>query len=266
MPPEGHVPEWPDKAMFAAMLLILAGAVGLAFAAVKALHLVTVDESGFTTVFTDDIPGYTLTLCAATLVLGALSLWRQAAVFAYLGAATAMASLAIYGLIPFFGVLAIAAMVKSHLEGEETKLDGHTMASSQWPDKALATSLYLVVVGAIAVVQAILLLAGRFQPLVLQGNATVAGGIGLAVGLLGLVAGREVYHLRRPWLGWTGLVLGLATLGFYLVGPVLAVIGMATLAFAHKEDEFAIHAAGEDQPMPKGRRRRTRPTLAKPTA
>jgi hypothetical protein len=262
MPPEGHVPEWPDKAMFAAILLILAGAVGLAFAVVKAAGLVQVDEDGLPAVFTDDLPGYTLTLCAATMALGILSLWRQAALFAYLGAATAVLSLAVYGLLPFFGLLAVAAMAKSHAEKEETALDTEVMPASEWPDKALAASLFLVATGAIALTQAGLLLAGRFQPILWLGHPQVAGVLGLAVGALCLLAGREVYHVRRPWLGWLAFAGGLATLGFYLVGPVLALVGMLLLGLAHKEDEFTQHLLGQDQ----GRRRRRRARAAKTAA
>jgi len=245
MPPAGHRPEWPDKAMFAAILLILAGAVGLAFVLVK--PMMTIDEEGLPTVFVDDIPGYTVALCAATVVAGVLSLLRQAAVFAYAGALFALLSLAVYGLVPALGLLAVVAMVKSHLEGEETRDDGIEMEPSRWPDKALATSLFLVVVGAIAITQGLLLLADRLSALV-WGDSTVAGWLAIAVGVLGLVAGREVFHLRRPWLDWAGLVLGLATMGFFLIGPVLAIVGLVLLALAHREQEFLIHG-GEAQDL-----------------
>ncbi|MFA5944193.1 MAG: hypothetical protein WC876_06980 [Candidatus Thermoplasmatota archaeon] len=255
-------PEWPDKAMFAAILLILAGAVGTAFRLL--LPFMTVQDN-LPQVFTDEIPGYALALCLATMAAGVLSLLRQAAVFAYLGAVFAIASLAMYGLVPFLGLLAIGAMVKSHLEGEETSDDGIQLPSNRWPDKAMAASLFMVVVGSIAVLQGILMFAGRFEPVVLTGMPVLAASIGVGVGLLGLVAAREVYHVRRPWIGWLALVLGFATLGFYLIGPVLAIVGMVLLALAHREDEFLLHAGGaavapttpaSANPAKRGRRRR----------
>lgn len=264
MPPAGHAPEWPDKAMFAAILLVLAGAVGLAFALVK--PILVIDEDGLPTVFADQIPGYTVTLCSGVLVAGVLSLWRQAALFAYLGAALALASLAVYGLVPILGLLAVATMVKSHLEGEETRNDGIQVHPSKWPDKALAASLFILVVAAIAITQAFLLIGGRLTALLWGEQSLVAGLVGLAIGLVGVLAAREVYNLRRAWMGWFALVLGLGTLGFYLIGPVLALIGMALLGLAHREQEFLAAAAGEYDPASRRRRRRTRPALAKPVA
>lgn len=241
MAPAGHAPEWPDKAMFAAILLVIAGALGTIFR--LALPAITVQQDNLPSIFTDEIPGYELTLCLITLVFGVLSLWRQAAVFAYLGAVTAILSLAVYGLVPFFGVLAIAAIIKSHIEGEETRNDGVQLHSSQWPDKAMAASLFILVVGSIAILQGILLLIGKFDPIVLNGMPVVAGIIGIVVGLLGFWAARDVYNLQRPWMGWFALGAGLLTMGFYLIGPLMAIIGMILLGLAHKEDEFLIHTA-----------------------
>jgi hypothetical protein len=267
MPPAGHDPAWPDKQLFAAILLILAGAVGTAFRLL--MPFITVQQDSLPTVFTDEITGYTLALCVATTVAGVLSLLRQAAVFAYVGAVFAIASLAVYGLVPFLGLLAIVMMVKSHLEGEETRDDGVELNVSLWPDKAMAASLFMVVVGAIAVTQGLLMFAGRFDPILLTGQRTLAATIGVAVGLLGFAAAREVYHVRRPWLGWVALGLGVATMGFYLLGPVLAVIGAILLGLAHREKEFLIHGAGDGEltavlAAPTRRKRRRR--AAKATA
>lgn len=234
MPAEGQDPAWPDKAMFAALLLILAGLAGLAFRLVR--PLLTIDES--------DLPGIgdptatlTTVLCAATLLLGLWSFLRQAAWAAYTGAVTAVASLAIYGLVPLLGLAAFAAMALSRREGEETRDDDVQVPALLWPDKAMASSLFLVVVAGIAITQAVFILRGRYDPLLLD-DATLAGALGLAIGLLCLVAARETYHVRRPWLAWTAFVLSFATVGFYLIGPLYALAGMVLLALAHHEGEF----------------------------
>ncbi|MHB1262172.1 MAG: hypothetical protein ACYC2H_10720 [Thermoplasmatota archaeon] len=265
MPPAGHAPEWPDKAMFAAILLILAGAVGTAFWLL--LPFITVQQDNLPVVFTDDIPGYAVSLCIATMAAGILSLWRQAAIFAYLGATFAILSLAVFGLVPFLGLLAIVMMVKSHLEGEETRNDGVELESSKWPDKAMAASLFLVVVGSIAITQGVLMLAGKFDPILFTGMPVGAGAGAVLVGLLCLFAGREVYHLRRPWMGWFALAAGLATMGFYLIGPVLALVGMVLLGLAHREEEFLIHGGEAGEPASKTSkvrrvRRRRKPATA----
>lgn len=263
MPPSGHDPAWPDKAMFSAILLILAGFVGAAFELSR--PLIEVDQERLPTVFTDEIPGYTLAVCLATLAAGVLSLRRQAASFAYLGALLAVLSLGVFGLVPGLGILAAAMMVKSHLEGEETRDDGVELEGSRWPDKAMAASLFLVVVGAIALTQGLLLLGGRFDPIV-WGSPALAGWLVLGVAALCFAGAREVYHVRRPWAGWAGLVLGVGTLGFYAIGPVMALAGMVLLLLAHREQEFILHAAREDKdlaaagaappPLRRGRRRR----------
>lgn len=230
--------------MFSAILLILAGALGVAFQLVR--PMIEVSQEKMPDIFTDDIPYYTITMCGIALLSGVLSLRYQAALPAYVGALLGILSLGVFGLVPGLSLLAIAMMVKSHLEGEETRLDGHQLEVSQWPDKAMASSLFMVVVGGVAITQAALLASGRFDPIVLSSRG-LAAGIGFAVGLLLLVAARQVYHLRTPWLGWVALALGTATLGFYLLGPVLAVIGMVLLALAHREQEFLLHDASLDE-------------------
>lgn len=245
--------------MFSAILLVLAGFVGGTFE--LTLPLMEVDQDRLPVLFTDDLPYYTLTLCALVVVSGLLSLRYQSALFAYVGAVLAILSLGLFGLVPALAFVAIGFMVKSHLEGEETHLDGRELDPSKWPDKTMAASLFLVVVASIAILQAILILLDRFDPILLPW-AAFASLFGLAVGAFGLWAAREVYHQRRPGAGWLGFALGLATVGFYLVGPLMAVAGMVLLALAHREDEFAGHATAPAAATSAPKRRRGRRATA----
>ncbi len=240
--------------MFAAILLILAGIVGLVFRLVR--PALTINDSNLVSLGDPASPWGTL-LCAATLAAGILCLLRQAAVFAYAGAAFAIASLAMYGLVPALGLLALVAMALSHREGEETRNDGVELPASRWPDKAMAASLFLVVVGGIAITQGLLILGDRFDPILLTQAPNAAGAAGVLVGLLALVAARETYRCQHAWLAWTAFALSFATLGFYLIGPIFALAGMALLSLAHREGEFDEFAA--DVLAAKGRRRRSRP-------
>jgi hypothetical protein len=234
MPAEGQDPAWPDKAMFAAILLMLAGIAGLVF---RMVHpLLVIDE--------DDMPGvgdptatFTTVLCAVTLLLGLWSFLRQAAWAAFAGAASAVASLAMYGLVSLLGLAAFVAAILSRREGEETRDDDVHLPASLWPDKAMAASLFLVVVGGIAITQAVLILKQRYDPILIPNN-TLAGGLGLFLGALCILAARETYHVRRPWLAWTAFIGSLATVGFFLVGPLYAIVGMVLLLLAHHEGEF----------------------------
>lgn len=253
----GHDPAWPDKAMFSAILLVLSGFVGGVFELTR--PLLDLDQDRLPTLFTDELPFYTLTMCVATLTLGLWSLQRQAALPAYAGVVTAMLSLGVFGLVPALALVAAAFMLASHAEGEETHLDDRRVEASQWPDKAMAASLLLVVVAGIAATQAVLILADRFAPLVLADAPAAAGLLGLAVAAWCLVAARSVYRLDRPWLAWTGFAFGLATLGFYLVGPLMALAGMVLLWRAHAEHEFGTDApAGPAAPQDVRARRKGR--------
>lgn len=255
MASEEYDPAWPDKAMFCAILLILAGFVGATFELTR--PLMEVDQDRMPVLFTDDIPYYTLTMCVLVVLFGFLSLRYQSALFAYLGAFFAILSVGMVGLVPILAFLAVAFMVKSHLEGEETRLDGVQLDASKWPDKAMATSLFIVVVASIALLQALLIFIDRFDPLLLK-PTPLAGLFGLAVAAFGFWAARQVYRQRRPGAGWLALGLGLATFGFYLVGPLMAIAGMVLLALAHREDEFHERVAATPTPAaaPKRRRRR----------
>jgi hypothetical protein len=248
MPPEGHDPAWPDKAMFSAILLILAGFVGAAFE--MARPLIEVNQDKLPVLFTNDIPFYTVSLCLIVLASGVLSLRYQAAWPAYAGAIVGIVSLGVFGLVPGLSLVAIGMMVKSHLEGEETRLDGVQLHSSQWPDKAMAASLFLVVVGAIATTQGVLLLTGHFNPILLTGQPMLAGVIGVVAGVAHFVAANRVYKLQSPWTGWVALSLGVLTMGFYLLGPIMAVVGMVLLLLAHREDEFTKHGTPDPEAPP----------------
>jgi len=244
MPAPNHVASWPDKAMFSAMTLLLAGGLGLLFE-VGRKALSTVDPNAFTS-FTQDIPFYTLGLCAATLVLGLLCLRTQAALYGYLGAATAILSVGLFGVVSLLGLAAIAFMVKAHAEGEETRNDGLRLSSDQWPDKALAASLVLFVGACVLAMQGALILAGRFQG-TLYANA-IEVPLDLHAAAATLVAARECFHLRRPALALAGALLLVATLAVYVLGPALGLTALVLLALARKEGEF--------DPVPKERARR----------
>jgi hypothetical protein len=246
---EGHPPEWPDKAMFAALLLIVGGALGLL---VEGLRMVATVKSGLPAGILDLYPTWlSVAMSAFTLVFGILSLRAQAALFGYLGAATGLLSLAYAGLVPGLSLLAIALLVKSRMEGEETRNDGVTLHSSQWPDKAMAASLFLAVGAGVLLVQGIEIALDAFQPILLRdlGLDWLAATLDLVAALVMLAAARDVYNLRRPLLGVVGAFLGLVTFGLYALGPVLALLVLVLLRLAKKEDEFSKHGAQAQGPV-----------------
>ncbi|HUR61469.1 MAG TPA: hypothetical protein VM286_03790 [Candidatus Thermoplasmatota archaeon] len=232
MPASNHLAAWPDKAMFSAMCLILGGGLGFLFELLRPF-IVT---GGDLYLFTNDIPGYTLAATGVTLVLGIVCLRTQAALFGYLGALAALLSLGLFGLVSFLGLASIAFMVKAHLEGEETRNDGITLSSDQWPDKALAASMVLFAAGSLMLVQGIAIAMGSYRATLLPDTLEFL--LDLAAGVATVAAAREVFHLRRPWAGMAGAFLCIATFGMYVLGPALGIAAFVLLHLAQKEEEF----------------------------
>lgn len=230
--------------MFAAHLLILGGALGLA---VEGLRFVGTVQDNLPAGLLEMYPHWLSTLLAGvTLVFGVACLRSQAAVFGYTGAVAGLFSLAYSGLVPFLSLLAILMLIRSWREGEETRNDGIKLHASSWPDKAMAASLFLVVGGSVILLQGILIGTGDYEPIVLKDLAPLATGIDLVVGGFALWAARQVYHLRMPWVGEIASAGLLVTFGLYVLGPALALTAFLFMRLARKEDEFTKHAAGID--------------------
>ncbi len=238
---QGHDPEWPDKIVFAGLTLILAGVAGVVFVGLQATTA-TVREL---------VPGILGTiplwlsgsLSAATAGMGGLAIRHQAAVWVVVGAITGVGSLAIYGAVPLLAVLALGFVVKGWREGEEMAHDDRRFEAKDWPDKAFAASALLLVAGVITLLQAALVFAGRFEPLLFGAWPAVAGTWGVACGIACCWGARECFHLSRPWAGVVGAVAALAGGGFYVIGPLLGVATLELLRRAEREDEFAAPAA-----------------------
>lgn len=230
-------PEWPDKAMFAAWLLIIGGILGTAAESLRAVATVAIHlPDGILS----EYPSWlSAALALATLVLGVLSLRTQAAVFGYWGAATGLLSFACAGLLPFLSLLVLYLLFRSHLEGEETRNDGVKLHPSMWPDKAMAASLFMVVGGAVAGVQGVSIATGSYEPVLLDAvpNLAIAGNA--AALAYCIVAARQVYHLRTAWMGDVAGIVCMLTLGIVVVGPAIGVAILTLMALARREREFA---------------------------
>lgn len=238
MAAQGHVASWPDKAMFASIMLVLAGAMGALYAAVAMLPNFTI---GGTTIpaWLRDYPGWLqMVLSLATLVLGFVSLRAQRMWFAYAGCAAGAASLGFVGLVPILAVLAAGFLVQGRREGEDTP-GARRLSSSDWPDKALAASLFILVAAVLSILWGVLILSNGSHPVLLHGMAWLEGGFDIAAGLWGLFAAWQVYHLKRPWTGYLAIGLAGLAMGLYLIGPILAATALVLLLKAGRENEFA---------------------------
>lgn len=243
--------------MFSAYLLIIGGTLGVLFELVQGYLVVNRDVLPY--LFSDDIPLWSFLFSAATLAFGIVCLRTQAAVYGYLGAACAVLSMAIFGVVSFHGWCAVAAMLKSHLEGEETRNDGIKLHPALWPDKALAASLFLFVGGSLAAGQGIAIAFDRFDPIILKQTPAAAATIDIVAGIAMMLVSREIFHLRRPRLGYIAAGLGVVTLGLYVIGPALGITAVLLLRLAKAEDEFNpdVQARAKAQAARRQRKRKT---------
>ncbi len=230
--------EWPDKAMYAALLLVLGGTLGALFALVQ-LSGATIGGD-VPRVFRVYPAGFSLGLSVLTIALGIVSFRYQASLYAYVGVATALGSMGALGLVPLIALFSVANLVLSRMEGEETLHDGRILEAHHWPDKALAASLFLLVAGLAALLQGAAVAGGRFDhPVFLASTPAAGAAVDFVAGVSAVVASREVFLQRRAWAGWLGSGLAFLTFGFYVLAPALAMTASVFLALAGRESEFS---------------------------
>lgn len=228
------------------MILTLAGAIGVVFVLLRWLT-----TSGAATIGRSDslpiLAEWPLAIMApavvVALVMGVLGVRHHSALFVYIGAAAGIASLSALGLVPLLAVASIGFMIRAHVEGEDTTLATPTPSPDDWPDKAMAASMLLFVTGLITLFQSGLAYADRADVALWDDAPWIWATWSLVVGLACLVAAWQIYHLRTPWLGAAAAILGVLAFGFYLVGPILAVVALVLLGLAGREQEFTVHAA-----------------------
>lgn len=224
--------------MFASIMLLLAGTMGTLFEALRSVTTVTQSEKlpSWLTAYPSWIA---LPLVVATLVLGAVSLRARQKRFAFLGCATGVASLGFVGLVPALSAIALGFLAQAYREGEDLTGTQRTYAKHDWPDKALAASLFLLVAGVLATLQGVAMLASWFKPVFLSDLPAVEGTFDVLAGMFGAFASWQIYHLRRPWSGYAAIVLAAVSMGFYVIAPLLAATTLVLMLMANREGEFA---------------------------
>lgn len=249
MPAAHHDAEWPDKMMFAAQILLVAGGIGALFSSLLLAGLKTnFSNAPLLEILTKYYPPLIqLALSLATIVFGWLSLRQHVRRWAVMGMLTGIASFAALGLVPVLMIGVAVMLIKSRREGEETEDDGKTLEASVWPDKSISAAMFLYVTGVAAIFQGIFILIRHFDPVLLTGARYVAGSYDVAIGVGSIVAAYRVFQQKSEWMGWAFPLLGMATLSFYIVGPVLGMLALVMMILARKENEFEKHSAAAVQ-------------------
>jgi hypothetical protein len=254
MPPSHHKPHWPDKAMFSSIMLILAGGMGLLFESLRSVASIGHQVPDWLKA----VPvWYTIPLSIATLVLGFVSLRTQRQRYSYIGCAAGVLSCGFFGLMTILSLIAVFLLFKAHREEENLRGGVHRMHSSEWPDKALAASLFILVAGVMTFLQGSMILIGSFDPVPFN-VPWVSGPFDILAGLVSAYAAREIYHLRRPTIGYVAAGLSIVGLGFYAIGPLLGGTAAILIWLAGREHEFVAPGSHAGTPATKTQAKRAR--------
>lgn len=234
---------WPDKAMYAALMLLVAGLVGVYYAAVStALEVEVSPDVPRALREADPAVAVTLSLVASFCAVTALAARRIG--WAYLGAGAGLAS---GGALGVEGLLALVGLGFAVLStGEREDATGRALRASMWPDKSLAASMLLLVTAVLSAAWGAALLSGLIEVrAALLGNATAAGLLGLAAAAVCGEAARRLYRQRGLGLGVAGGVAGIVGMGFGFLAPLLSVAALGLLHYARREKEFEAPASAE---------------------
>lgn len=226
---------WPDKLLYGAIMLTVSAGLGFIHGAVA---LVTDISFGATLgPWLAWHPTWlTVLLSAAALLLG-LAAWRRLSVgLGVLGVFFAIASASLGGIGSLHALVALAFMLLAKLEREDKVPVEQRVGRWDWPDKAFAASLLLVLAGVYAITWGLLVV---FHQAGFGGDDHVYWGVAqIVAGAVGLAASQYLYFQRAPLFAALACVLVIVTLAGYVIAPALAVAALAAVALAWREGEF----------------------------
>ena len=237
---KGHASEWPDKLVFAALLLMVAGAFGLLYGL-----LVTFEATLGANVpgFLRDYPAWAILAGSFVALAAGWAAFRfQWALAGWVGVVAAIASMGFLGLVPLLALIAAGMLLASRLEGEASGFKRY-VGAHEWPDKAIMSSLFLLVAGVFTAAQAVAQFSGVFPAMFLPDAPAVWATFSALAAVALVVGGIESFRLRGGRIGTVGAVLGILAAAFYFVGPILAVLALVHLRLAYREGEFTARAA-----------------------
>lgn len=227
---------WPDKHLYAAILLILGAGIEAIFAVAARVVPVTFASDAATSVAGWNWPfGILLPAAAVPLAIAAYQLRKPW--MGFVAAGIEIASVGAFGIVPLLAVAALVFLVLARREKEHANPATRALHALHWPDKALAAALLLAVAALVSLVWGAMMLSGwleiRSMDLTLWGLASVLAGA------LAAAAAWLCYRQQGRALCVGAAVLVIATMGLVVVGPALGIGALALLAKARREGEFA---------------------------
>lgn len=234
---------WPDKALYASVLLFVTGFIGIVNGVVR-IGLGLSYSSRVPAALADYPSQLTLALSVVTVAFAYVALQRKNTTWTLLGAVAAIVSFGFVALNLVLALVVLVFVMLSRREQEDRRAATQLLTADMWPDKTLAASLLMLIGGISALVWGIGI-AG--DVVTYDGYLGEAWLFGSAVGLAGvaaLVSARELYFQRGRLFATLVSVLLVATVTFWIIGPALGVATFVLVMIGRAEEEF------EDEPAP----------------
>lgn len=225
--------QWPDKALFASSLVVMAGILSAVFLLVT--EVASVDKTRIPEVLRDVPLASVLLLSLGSIAMGIVAMRTKRLVWAWIAGILCVASLGAFGLASVAGLVALVFLLVAVAEGEGKE---PRLASNQWPDKALAASLVLAVAGLLAIWQGLAVFFGRMDPIIVKDVPAVMGAIDLALGFVAIAGAMEAFKVRHPRVVLLGALAAIVSVAGYVVGPALGLTAMVLVFAAHREREW----------------------------
>lgn len=236
--PQKHLIKdlWPDKHLYASLLITIAAIIGGLFAVAAYTVPVTTSADIITNVAGWNWPfGIVLPAIALPLAVGAYRARRPG--MGFLAAGIEVASVGALGVSSLLGLVAIGFLLKARAEGEHENPATRSLHPHHWPDKSLAAALVFAVAAVSLLVWGALLLTGWLD---LRSIDLTLWGIGsVLAGLVAAVAAVLCYRQQQFVACVAAAIVVALSLGFVVVGPALAIGAGVLLARARSEGEFA---------------------------
>lgn len=227
---------WPDKALYAATLLLITSVFGV----LQGLAFAVLDIT-----LVKDLP-WLLEAMPASLVLvlslveaagATVALRRQQTRWTLAAGIVGVLSLNLFGVGSVLALIALVFVGLARAEGEDAPTPDEALPAETWPDKALAASTVLVVAGVLTAGWGVGLVVDWLTFTGYMPQA-VFGSVCIALGALALLAAVRLYHQAGAWLGVLAAVGSVAGLALYAVGPILGLAAILLIWQARREDEF----------------------------
>ena len=228
---------WPDKALYASVLLFVTGFVGIVNGIVR-MGLGLTYSARVPTVLADYPSQLTVALSVVTVAFAYVALQRKNTNWTVLGAVAAVVSLGFIAINLALALVSLWFVVLSRREEEDRNPATLLLTADMWPDKTLAASLLMLIGGISALVWGTAIAGDLVTYDGYLGPAWLFGSAVALIGVAGIVSARELYFQRGRAFAMVSALLLVASASFWIIGPALGIAGAVLVQLGKAEDEF----------------------------